>query len=271
MTPQACHPRAARVRPWTTIPGSGTTWSSIRWRPWAAVPSTGEHERHEQPSTRTDLVWSALAAAARRSATRPGSADARPMDQRVGDVERSAVCEELSRQYAAGRLTDEELELRVGAAMGARTRGDLHPLLVDLPPDAPPPVPAGPPRPVTPVWSTVDVLALITLVGTVAVASLGALGVTASGAAELGVGLRPDRDHRGRRRDGADSGSAPDAPLGGRPGRAARPPAPAPGGVGLSGPASPAWRPSSAAGWSASDPWAPGSAGGRRPAPASVA
>ena len=96
-----------------------------------------------------------------------------PVDQRVGDVERSAVCEELSRQYAAGRLSDDELEHRVGAAMQARTRGDLHPLLVDLPARCadqrcgPTPVAR---RQIAPIWPALDVFALIALIGTLAVA-----------------------------------------------------------------------------------------------------
>lgn len=112
---------------------------------------------------------------------------ARPGDQRVGDVERSAVCEELSRQYAAGRLSDDELEHRVGAAMQARTRGDLHPLLVDLPADAPTKAPTTPvaQRQIASIWPALDVFALIALIGTLAVAGLGALGVTASGSAAI--------------------------------------------------------------------------------------
>jgi hypothetical protein len=112
---------------------------------------------------------------------------ARPVDQRVGDVERSAVCEELSRQYAAGRLSDDELEHRVGAAMQARTRGDLHPLLVDLPADAPTKAPTTPvaQRQIAPIWPALDVFAVIALIGTLAVAGLGALGVTASGSAAI--------------------------------------------------------------------------------------
>jgi hypothetical protein len=102
-------------------------------------------------------------------------------DQRIGDAERSAVCEQLSAHYAAGRLTDEELDTRVSEAVVARTWGDLRALVGDLPlptpaaPPAPVPVPIGRP------WPTVDVFALVALVGAVALALLGAFGVIGSG------------------------------------------------------------------------------------------
>ena len=104
------------------------------------------------------------------------------MDQRIGDAERSAVCEELSVHYAAGRLTDEELDARVSAAVAARTWGELRPLVGDLPSAAPvrPTAVAVPNRSSTP-WSALDVLALVALVGTVAIALLGALVVVLGG------------------------------------------------------------------------------------------
>ena len=82
----------------------------------------------------------------------------RVMDQRIGDAERSAVCEELSVHYAAGRLTDEELDVRVTAAVAARTWGELRPLVGDLPSAAPvrPTAEAVPNGAVTP-WSALDV------------------------------------------------------------------------------------------------------------------
>jgi hypothetical protein len=106
----------------------------------------------------------------------------RVLDQRIGDAERSAVCEELSTHYAAGRLTDEELDTRVTAAVAARTWGELRPLVGDLPAAAAarPAAQALPNRAVTP-WSALDVLALVALVGTVGVALLGALAVVLGG------------------------------------------------------------------------------------------
>lgn len=58
---------------------------------------------------------------------------------RIGDTERSAVSDVLSKHYAAGRLDDEEFNERMGQAMGAKTRGDLSGLLADLPPVEPAP------------------------------------------------------------------------------------------------------------------------------------
>lgn len=55
------------------------------------------------------------------------------LGQRVGDTERSLVCEQLSLHYSEGRLDPEELEERLSAAMSARTRADLLVLTRDLP------------------------------------------------------------------------------------------------------------------------------------------
>lgn len=101
-------------------------------------------------------------------------------DQRVGDLERSAVCDELSAQYAAGRLVPDELEDRLTQAVEARTRSDLGQLLADLPslePMAPvAPVAARPaPSPVVESWSALDVLALLGLIGCLGLACVGAL------------------------------------------------------------------------------------------------
>lgn len=53
--------------------------------------------------------------------------------QRVGDYERDVTCEELNRHFSEGRLSSDELDLRVDAAVGATTRQDLYVLLRDLP------------------------------------------------------------------------------------------------------------------------------------------
>jgi hypothetical protein len=55
-------------------------------------------------------------------------------DLRAGDQDREGVVEALRAHAAAGRLEASELEQRVGAALGARTLGELEPLLGDLPP-----------------------------------------------------------------------------------------------------------------------------------------
>jgi hypothetical protein len=52
---------------------------------------------------------------------------------RASDEEREAVTSELRRHAAAGRLSVEELDQRVEAALAARERGQLDGLLADLP------------------------------------------------------------------------------------------------------------------------------------------
>ncbi len=77
---------------------------------------------------------------------------------RIGDVEREAAISTLGDHYAAGRITKDEYDARADVAWRARTRSDLGPLFVDLPPlgrqQQPPPHrgrstgrPAGGPRP----------------------------------------------------------------------------------------------------------------------------
>ncbi len=52
---------------------------------------------------------------------------------RVSDAEREAVAERLRQATAEGRLTPEELEERLGRALGALTRGELDAVVADLP------------------------------------------------------------------------------------------------------------------------------------------
>src|SRR5918996_5817234 len=56
-----------------------------------------------------------------------------PHDLLASDAERERVAEALRTHAAAGRLDPEELEERLGLAFAARTRGDLVPLVADLP------------------------------------------------------------------------------------------------------------------------------------------
>jgi hypothetical protein len=56
-----------------------------------------------------------------------------PHDLLASDAERERVAEALRTHAAAGRLDPEEHEQRLGLAFAARTRGDLAPLLDDLP------------------------------------------------------------------------------------------------------------------------------------------
>ena len=65
-------------------------------------------------------------------------------DLRIGDAEREAAANELREHYAQGRLTLEEFNQRLDAALKATTRRDLSLLTNDLPhataPSAPLPV-----------------------------------------------------------------------------------------------------------------------------------
>jgi hypothetical protein len=54
-------------------------------------------------------------------------------DLRVSDAERAEVAERLGRHYGDGRLDQEEFNLRVDRAMGAKTQSDLSGLFDDLP------------------------------------------------------------------------------------------------------------------------------------------
>jgi len=65
---------------------------------------------------------------------------------RVGHADRDQVVASLKDAFVAGMLTRDELDMRVGRALAARTRGDLAALTRDLPP-----VPAGMGRPAGPV------------------------------------------------------------------------------------------------------------------------
>jgi hypothetical protein len=56
---------------------------------------------------------------------------------RASDADREAVVERLREHAGEGRLSAEELEARVAAALGARTMGDLEALQRDLPGNPP--------------------------------------------------------------------------------------------------------------------------------------
>jgi hypothetical protein len=55
------------------------------------------------------------------------------MDERVSDLDREEAAEQLRDHYAAGRLTDDDLDTRVQAAYKAQTSAELQRLLGDLP------------------------------------------------------------------------------------------------------------------------------------------
>lgn len=66
---------------------------------------------------------------------------------RVSDADREQATARLREHYAQGRLSSEELEERVTAALNAKTYGDLRRVMADLPGEAmePGPGPQAPP------------------------------------------------------------------------------------------------------------------------------
>jgi hypothetical protein len=61
---------------------------------------------------------------------------------RISDAEREQVTARLREHYAEGRLTQDELDERITAALNAKTFGDLRGIMRDLP--EPEPAGAGP-------------------------------------------------------------------------------------------------------------------------------
>lgn len=105
--------------------------------------------------------------------------------QRAGDLERNAVCDQLAAHYAAGRLSAEELDARLGAAVAAPTLLELRRLVADLPP----PLPAAP-RALAPVrvWPALDVVALLAVIGCLGFAGIMTLVLVAMGGVALALG-----------------------------------------------------------------------------------
>lgn len=52
---------------------------------------------------------------------------------RASDTDRDQVTARLREHYAEGRLTGDEMQERISAALGAKTLGDLRRLMTDLP------------------------------------------------------------------------------------------------------------------------------------------
>ena len=66
---------------------------------------------------------------------------------RVSDADRDRVTAQLRDHFAAGRITSDELDERLSAALNAKTFGDLRHVMADLPEPVPaPPRPARPPQ-----------------------------------------------------------------------------------------------------------------------------
>ncbi len=77
-----------------------------------------------------------------------------PTPQRIGDAERDRAAELLRDHLAEGRLTAEEFDERVDAALTARTASDLDPLFTDLPGPRPGQTVATTPAPEPPPWQS---------------------------------------------------------------------------------------------------------------------
>jgi hypothetical protein len=63
---------------------------------------------------------------------------------RVSDADRERVTARLREHFAEGRLTQEELDERITAALNAKTFGDLRRIMADLPEPEPAGAQAGP-------------------------------------------------------------------------------------------------------------------------------
>ncbi len=88
---------------------------------------------------------------------------------RISDADRERATARLRDHFAEGRLTSEELDERITAALSAKTYGDLRRIMADLPDSAPvPPMdrPAPPwaGRPGAVVWRGPRVLPLMFIV-----------------------------------------------------------------------------------------------------------
>jgi hypothetical protein len=70
----------------------------------------------------------------------------------ASDADREQVVEILTAAFVQGRLTIDELRLRVGLALASRTYAELAPMIVDIP--APPLKPPPAPKPVRPAAQT---------------------------------------------------------------------------------------------------------------------
>lgn len=135
------------------------------------------------------------------------------LQQRAGDLDRNAACDQLSAHFAAGRLREDELDARLGAAVHATTLLELRRLTADLPP-----LPGRDVRPVVaaPGWTVLDVAALLAVVGCLGVAvlmmlllgmsgqdGLAAAGFLGGSVAAVGGAALAHLAHRGRARSRA--------------------------------------------------------------------
>ncbi|MGO9559640.1 MAG: DUF1707 domain-containing protein [Acidimicrobiales bacterium] len=107
---------------------------------------SGQPSKDKRPGTSSaqGAAWSDWLAKSvwYATSTRPGAPGGAPVpgtdfgpgsSVRASDAERSEVIDSLSQHFGEGRLDQEEFDDRLQRAMSAKTRGDLVPLLVDLP------------------------------------------------------------------------------------------------------------------------------------------
>ena len=71
---------------------------------------------------------------------------------RVSDADRDRVTGRLREHFGEGRLTHDELDERISAALNAKTVGDLRRVMADLPEPVPAQVPWGGPQGSGPQW-----------------------------------------------------------------------------------------------------------------------
>lgn len=130
---------------------------------------------------------------------------------RVGDLERNQICDQLASHFSAGRLDQIELDVRLAAAVEARTWADLHRLVRDLPPLGRRPVATPATGGILPGLAAVGVvlavvicLGMIALSGVlgVAVGFFSVIGGTIAAAGGVGIGYliwgaRPPAARRG--------------------------------------------------------------------------
>ncbi|MDQ2724578.1 MAG: DUF1707 domain-containing protein [Actinomycetota bacterium] len=103
--------------------------------------SIGDRTMYEHHSQQPRPPWYA-------ARPQPSTPSTPPGEMRISDAERAEVTNALCRHVADGRLDEAEFNDRAARATAAKTRDDLAPLLIDLPPlDGPTPeVPEHRPR-----------------------------------------------------------------------------------------------------------------------------
>jgi len=69
---------------------------------------------------------------------------------RISDADRERVAARLREHFAEGRLSSDELDERIAAALSAKTVGDVRRIMADLPD----PVPVPPQARQSPPWAT---------------------------------------------------------------------------------------------------------------------